>query len=163
MASVKDFSPESIDLTTWDGTVRDIKPLCPLFQYYEDIDEPFVRASLVVIDSGINLIKTAPIQGGELVTIKFKCAADAELESIEYKFRIWKIYNRKFSANTQTYSLALLPNEAFTNEYQRVVKKLSGKPSEIVEDLLKNYLQTDKDLNLESTGNSISFFPGEKI
>jgi len=162
MASVKDFSPESIEITTWGGTVEDITALCPLFQYYEDIDEPFVRATLAVIDSGANLIKTAPIQGGELVTIKFNCAADAVLESFELKFRIWKVYNRKFSANTQTYSLALLPSEAFTNQYQRVVKKLSGKPSEIVKDLLKNYLQTEEELDIESTGNTISFYPARK-
>lgn len=162
MASVKDFSPESIELTTWGGAVEDITALCPLFQYYEDIDEPFVRASLGVIDSGVNLIRTAPIQGGELVTIKFRCAADAELESFELKFRIWKVYNRKFSANTQTYSLALLPNEAFTNQYQRVVKKLSGKPSEIVKDLLENYLQTEIELDIESTGNAVSFYPARR-
>lgn len=163
--SVKSFTPKEIFILSLDGTELDITPLCPVFQYYEDIDEPFVKAALKVIDSGVNLIQTLPIQGGELVTIVMNCAGSGEdgvtKELQTYQFRVWKVFNRIFDYRVQSYSLALLPTEAFTNEYQKVVKKLEGKPSTIVNDLLKNYLQTDE-YEIETTGNNVSFYPGRK-
>lgn len=161
--SIKSASPTKIVITSLSGEVKDITALCYLFRYYEDIDQPFVRASLSVIDSGFNLIKSLPIQGGENVQIDMKCAVSGtKQEVITYNFNVWKIYNRKFDPKVQSYNLALIPPEAFTNEYQRVTKRLFGKPSEIVKDLLENYLQTEEDIEIEPTGNEVVFFPGRK-
>lgn len=172
MSSIKSFKPKSIVITSLpyangDGNRYDITSICPLFQYYEDIDVPFVRASLTVIDSGINLIGNLPIQGGELVEIEFDCGfsdnnSTVKQEPIKYKFRLWKIYNRIFDSKIQTYNIALTSEEAFVNEYQRVVKLLEGKPSKIVEDLLKNYLKTEENIDIEETGNQVSFYPARR-
>ena len=115
--SVKSFTPKEIFILSLDGTELDITPLCPVFQYYEDIDEPFVKAALKVIDSGVNLIQTLPIQGGELVTIVMNCAGSGEdgvtKELQTYQFRVWKVFNRIFDYRVQSYSLALLPTSIY--------------------------------------------------
>ena len=70
-SSVKSANPNFINIISLNGKVYDISPMCTVFSYYEDIDKPFLVATLQVIDSGANLIKTLPIQGGEEVEIEF--------------------------------------------------------------------------------------------
>jgi hypothetical protein len=168
--SVKSFKPKNIVITALandakEGNRVDLTALCPLFDYYENIDNPFIVASLTVID-GTNLIGTLPIQGGEKVEIEFECGfgenGSVKQESVKYSFRVWKVYKREFTTRAQMYNLALTSDEAFVNEYQKVVKQLSGKPSEIVEDLLKNYLKTKKDLDIEDTGNQVNYYPARR-
>ncbi len=166
-SSVKSFTPNSINIISLSGKVYDITSLCTTFSYYEDVDKPFVMAKLQIIDSGLNLIKTLPIQGGEDVEIDFDVPGStgkntAKLDKILYKFKVWKVYNRQFDAKVQIYHLALISEEAFLNEIVRVTKRLEGSPDEIVENLLKKYLKTDKNLSKERAGNKLIFYPSRR-
>ena len=137
-----ELEPVSIVLTTFRGEKIPLLPFTNLFEYYEDINEPFVRAVLNITDSGDNLISKYRFQGGEDVVIQMKCYDGTNIkELVEYKFKVWKIYNRNFAEGKkiQNYNIALAPREAFINEYQKVVRRLDGKVSEIVEDLLSNF------------------------
>jgi hypothetical protein len=168
MDSLRSFKPIRILITSVinAGTTYDITSISSSFRYFEDIDKPFVMAELSLIDSGINLIKTLPIQGGEQVTITLECASSKNgsptVDETTYDFHVWKVRDRNFSTKIQTYTLVLLPIEAFANEYSRVVRKLTGHPSEIVQQLLKEELATEKNISVEKTKNKVSFFPARK-
>lgn len=169
MSSLKDFKPVKILITSVidAGKTYDITSLCSAFRYFEDIDMPFVMAELSVIDSGLNLIKTLPIQGGEQITVTMECSSSTNgtnpsVQEITYDLHVWKVQNRNFTAKIQAYTLLLLPIEAFANEYSRVVRKLTGHPDEIVEKLLKEELETEKKIMVERTKNKVCFFPARK-
>ena len=168
MSSLKDFKPVKITISSISNSIKtyDITPISAQFVYYENIDLPFVQAELTLIDSGLNLIKSLPIQGGEQVSITMDCASSTgdnpKLEQITYDLYVWKVDNRVFTAKTQTYTLRLLPIEAFVNEYSRVVRRLEGYPNEIVEKLLKEELASTRDIFTEKTKNKVVFFPARK-
>jgi hypothetical protein len=142
-----------------DGKEYNIIKIITGFSYYEDIFSPFVTAVANIFDSGMNLIGTLPIQGGERVVIKIKNIKD---EVNEYDLHVWKVYNRQFTRNSQNYNLALISKEALYNEGVRITEKLSGLPNKIVEDILKNYLGTKKKIDTEIAKYKINFYPSGK-
>jgi len=164
--SIKTFTPQHVYITSLDGETRDIGAMTTLFNYYEDIDRPFVQGILTVVDSGVNLIRTLPIQGGEDVEIELQCATDesgsVKNEIITYKFRIWKIYDRIFEPKIQAYKIALVTEEALKAEYVRISKRLTGTSDEIVTKLLSESLKTEKSINVEKSGNKHAMFPARK-
>lgn len=129
------------------------------FAYYENIFNPFVSGILNVADSGGNFISKIPIQGGERVVIK---VVDVEEVEFEYELYVWKIYNRTFTKSMQNYNLALVSKEALYNEGVRLTKRLRGTPDMIVEDILKNYLNTEKEVLKERAKYQVQFFPNGK-
>jgi len=129
------------------------------FAYYESIFSPFISGVLNVADSGGNFISKIPIQGGERVVIQVE---DVEEKEYEYELYVWKIYNRTFTKNMQNYNLALVSREALYNEGARLTEILKGTPDMIVEKILKDYLNTGKEIFKERAKYQVQFFPNGK-
>ena len=164
MANPGNKSIELLKVSLFDvnGKEYNITQITTAFFYYESIFSPFVTAVANIIDSGQNLIGSLPIQGGERFLIKIK---DLKGDTVEYDLHVFKIYNREFTKNTQTYNLALISKEGLFNEGVRITEKLSGLPNEIVENILKNYLgvkSTKKKILTETAKYPITFFPNGK-
>lgn len=157
--SAKNFNIEKINITSLSNQTWNIKSLCTSFLYYEDIDRHFVTATLTVIDSGINLINLLPIQGGETIDIEMQTVKG---ETIEYVFKVWKVFNRSFGPDLQQYALALVTEECLQNELIRISTLKEDYPHKIVEDLVKNYWKSEKTLDAEPAQNKLKFFPGRK-
>lgn len=154
--SAKTFTPNKVTLTSVDGREFLITDLVGIFSYFEDIFTPFISANISIIDSGMNLIGTLPIQGGEKVSVTFTNIKD---EEVTYDLKIWKVFNRQFDRKVQLYNLALLSPEAIENETARATDKLKGKTEAIVQTLLQNELKTKKQLFAESSKFSENMFP----
>lgn len=129
------------------------------FAYFEDINQPFVTAVAYVSDSGNNFIGTLPIQGGEKFEIKF---LDALEEEYTYEFVIHSVSGRKFTDKQQQYLLGLISPEAVINEGIRISEPLEGLPDEIVQKILKEYLETEKQIFTEACKYQVKFFPQGK-
>ena len=159
--SAKSFKPSKVTLTSVTGKEYIITDLVGIFSYYEDIFTPFVSANMSVIDSGMNLIGTLPIQGGEKVNVSF---TNIKEEEVEYELKVWRVYNRSFDRKVQTYNLALLSPEAIENETARATDKIKGKPEAVVQYLLQNELKSEKLLFAEASKFSENMFPnGRKV
>jgi len=128
---------------------------------YEDMEMPTIYAEIEIIDTATNLIATAPIVGTEEVVIKIAAPNISEKE-YEYKFVVYGIRNRVVSKNAQMYVLDLFTLEALTNEVLRVGKKLEGTGEQIVNDILKNYLQTKKTISTEPCKYKMKEIPSLK-
>jgi len=137
----------------------DITDLVQRFDYFESITSPVISGTLVMVDSGSNLISSLPIQGTERVVINLIAPNN---EEHEYDLRVYKIGSRFGAERFQTYTLGLISQEGLLNEGIRVTKTLSGKSNKIVDDLLKDYLKTNKDLEDETTKFNIIFNAGKK-
>lgn len=98
---------------------EDTKPYANLsamavsFQYHEDIFWPSYGATLVVLDSGENLLSSMPIQGGERVVIEVE---DIHEEVYSWDLRVHHISNRITRDRRQTYTLCLISSEGLINE-----------------------------------------------
>jgi hypothetical protein len=154
------FTLKSAKITNAKGNkTYDITDLVVRFDYFEDISLPTVSGKLTLVDTGSNLIGTLPIQGFEKIEISLETSDE---KTYDYEMRVYKIDSRFAGDRFQTYSLGLISVEALSNEGVRVSKTLKGKPDKIVNDLLKEYLKTDKKITVDPSVYNIIFNPGKK-
>jgi hypothetical protein len=137
----------------------DITDLVQRFDYFESVTSPVVSGTLVMVDSGANLISSLPIQGTEKIEVSL---IGPDNQQYNYDMRVYKIYSRFGAERFQTYTLGLISSEGLLNEGIRVTKTLKGRPNTIVKTLLKDYLKTDKNLEEETTKFNVIFNPGKK-
>jgi hypothetical protein len=152
---------EEIEIVGLNGESKSIGELVVRFDYFESIDLPTVHGTLDIVDTGVNLISTLPIQGYEDVNLKFKYGSGDD-EVIEYSFKVYKIFNRFSSERFQKYSLGLISKEALVNETQKVPLTLAGKPDALVRTLLSEGLSSAKTFRGDPTLFKVRMLPGKK-
>jgi len=154
------FRPKSVVIKSIGGEEKDIVDMVQTMHYFENISLPTREATLLVADSGENLIASLPIQGYEDITIKLE-ANDMD-DDVEYTFKIFRVSNRSSSDRVQYYKLGLISKEALINETIRLPKLLTGKPDAIVKSLLSDNLKTEKEIKTDPTLFQVKFHPGKK-
>ncbi|CAR63424.1 hypothetical cyanophage protein [Synechococcus phage S-RSM4] len=158
--SPTDFRLKSVKLTPNNGKdPYEIGNIITLFEYGECVDVPFLSAKMDIVD-GVALLQTLPIQGGEKVEISI--ISSFSEEPIDYTLYVWTISNRFARQKQQTYTLGLISLEAILNESTRVTKPLSGNPENILKDLLKNSIKTDKEISTEPSKFDVKFIPNRR-
>lgn len=156
------FVFESITLTTNTGKSYGIAPLVMGYSYYEDISKPFITANLNVIDSAINIIgseEDGGITGGESVEIKVK---GPDEQTYTYNFIVYRVGDRFISNKIQRYNIGLISAEALINEGRKVSNTQEGYPHEIVESILTEFLDTDKEVTSDPSQNRLKIIPSGK-
>ena len=129
------------------------------FTYYEDITKPFLSANLNINDTGMNLIGsgTGPITGNELVEID---VMGPDNDEYNYSFRVYRVGDRINSGKVQNYNLGLISGEALEDPKTRIRKALTGRPDQIVEQVLgKDGLNTSKDIMVDPCLNQKKKLP----
>lgn len=148
-----------------------------LFEYYEDIFSPTITAKIKIIDNG-NVIATAdnpdgdrqsiynglPLRGGERISLKIagnsstNPGLDFSKRSEDY-FYVSSITDVISETNRETFTLHLVSREALTNETTRVSKKFptSLRISDSVQNILNNYLKTNKIGTIDVSSNKYGF------
>ena len=142
-----------------DGEPLSITALINNFEYVENITHPFLSAKIQVIDSA-GLLAGLPIQGGEKVVIEVDSKAFET--KVEYEFVVWTIQNRFARQQKQLYDIGLVSAEALINEITRVNKPLSGNSESIVNDLVTNFLKTDKTVYSEASKFELKMIANRK-
>ena len=137
----------------------DITDLVHRFDYFESITSPVISGTLVMVDSGANLISSLPIQGTERIVITLVAPNN---EEHTYDLHVFKIGSRFGAERFQTYTLGLISKEGLLNEGIRITKTLKGKANDIVKSLLKDYIKTDKEVDEENTKFNIIFNAGKR-
>lgn len=126
---------------------------------YENVESYTITAELMILDTAINLIGSAPIIGTEIVTIEMQAPNISE-ETFKWKFVVYGIRNRIVSTKTQIYILDLFSEAALRNETLRIGKVLKGTGDAIAADLIDNYLKADKKIvDSESCKYKIKLIP----
>ena len=153
------FKLKEVIITSSDGSkTENITGMVQKIDYFETFAAPTVAAEMTVVDNAKNIISSLPIQGLENISIKIS-VGDSEYV---YNFKVFKIYSRFSTDRMQTYKLGLISHEALLNETTKVGKQLKGYPHEIVEEVLKEHIGTEKNISVEESCNSTVFFPGRK-
>jgi hypothetical protein len=137
-----EFSLKSVAIAALGETEGyEIKQMVGTFSYVEGISSPFVAGTMSVVDSA-GLLADLPIQGGE--TVKIVVDTSSADDPQEYVMQVWKVSNRYAKNQTQAFTLGLVSVEALNNECVRLMKRLEGKPEEIIAKILQEDLNTDK-------------------
>jgi hypothetical protein len=140
------------------GTIR--------LMYYESILQDTIRATVTFADTG-NTIKNKtaleelPIVGQEKVQIKFKDNNEVTLDLVLYVNKVTPLADDTTKSMVQ---LDLVSKEYILNEKIRLNTRFDGKISNHIRTILtgQNYLNTQKNLDIEETSNNYNFIGNNK-
>lgn len=140
-------------ITKFNGTERlSIVPQVVEFVVYQSVFSPVMKASLVVNDY-INLLNNYPLVGEETVEVTVTQLSD-QGENFELMFKMEYVISaiKDISVNSTNrqlvYVIDLVSKEAFNNAKTRISKAYSTNIEEMIVDVAKKYLKTDKEINV---------------
>ncbi len=157
----RQFTAESIILTTIDNKSYDITLLVLEFSIYENINNPYILGEIIIEDTTANLLANLPIQGRETIDLNIKTETFSET-TYKYSLSVSGIDVRVISGRQQVYKLNLISYIGMVNEGLRIGGVLSGSNDKIVEDILKKYLKTDKKYDGEKARFEQKWLPSIK-
>ena len=169
MEALKRSVYEEIIIESTDGSKTvDIAPGTVMIDYYEDIFSPTLTAKLQVTNDGASIkgedgtlqsiYNGLPLRGGETVTLKIK-GNNEQNPGMDLSFFVSSISNVIAKKKTESFTLNLVSIGAITNETSRVGRKYptSNKISELVKDIVKNYLSDQRKVDVDPTQNPYGF------
>ena len=143
--------------------------------YYEDIFSPTITAKVKVINTGNTIVAEGgtgrqsiynglPLRGGERVLMKIAGNSSTNpgldfSKRVDDYLYVSSITDVISETNQESFTLHLVSREAITNETVRVGKKfkIDSPISDSVEDILKNYLKTNKIGSIDKSSNKYGF------
>jgi hypothetical protein len=148
-----DIDIHNISLVSADGKrAHNIIPYVVEINIYENIVYPCMFCELTVVDS-IRLYESFPLTTDEFITISVQ-TPNNETPS-EYRFAINRIGEKEVYPNSLrvSYTLQLVSPELKRSAASPITKTFTGTISELIEDILKEDIGTEKRVNIEpSTG-----------
>lgn len=167
---------EKMIIQSADGSkTADISGGAFIVTYYENLFSPMITAKIVVINTGdaiadkngkmTSLYNGFPLRGGERVVLKIAGNSKINKEGLDFSknsadyFYVASITNVLIDSQRETFTLNLVPREAITNETTRVGKKFpASQPiSDSVQNIIKDYLKSDKVNLIDKTQNPYGF------
>ena len=143
------------------------------FSYFENILSPMITAQVIISNTGNTVVdgdneissiyNGLPINGGEKVSIKIPPTGDGPglefTESNGNELFVASITNVFIDEGKESFVLNLVSREAITNETVRVGKKFpsSEKISDSVKEIVKDYLKSEKNIDVDATQNPYGF------
>ena len=149
------------------------------FSYFENVFSPMITAQVLVVSTGnviedddgelTSIYNGLPLRGGEKVNIKIPSNSEnnVDLEFTEdngNELYVGSITNVLIEAEKEIFTLNLVSREAITNETQRVGKKfpVSEPISDSVKEIIKKYLLSEKNVDVDETQNPYGFIGNMK-
>jgi hypothetical protein len=153
--NVGDVVTEKILLTT-NGKTVDIREFVLSCSIFEDVFSNVMTAALAIRDAG-NLINEYQLSGLETITLAFKTPGFDRSNTIEKKFYLNAIKNRRLGEKEQVYEIDLISVEAANDNVTKISKKYSGKTDEVIFSIFNDYIKDDKNLlNLENHNSNVT-------
>jgi hypothetical protein len=117
---------------------------------YESIFTPAILADIDVLDTD-DLLGTLKLSGDETVTFSFTAPGT---EGANYTFALHKLEDGRSTTGAQKskmYTLKCVSEEAFHAKTNLVQKNYNTQISEIVKDIVKTYMHSSKNVDVEDT------------
>ncbi len=135
------------------------------FRYYESILDPTIRINILFSDTGSmdgkNILRELPIVGTEKCQIAIKDNNDKE---IKVEMLVNDVLPLEENSKVTGIKLSLVSKEFLENELSRVNIRFDGNLSDHVKKILteKEFIGTEKDIDVEETQNNYNFFANNK-
>jgi len=119
-------------------TPIDVKNLVIDIDIFENIDKPYLTGSVIMLDDN-NLYSQIKFNGIQTIKLGFRLP-EKEYKTVYKKFYIDKIVkNIRASDRESTLMFHIIEDIGFVSEYINVNKAISGKGSEIITNLVREY------------------------
>lgn len=156
---IDQYALKDVNLVTPAATIS-LKAMMIEISYFEDIFNPVTSGQILLNDS-ISLIERSGLCGNEYIKLTFERSEKASKDSeFSRYFRIYRVGERILeNHSTETYTLHFCSEELFLSEQIKVSKSYKNKKiSEIIEDVLKNYLKIPQNrLNIDESDGLYDF------
>jgi len=151
---------DSVKITSISNNIYDISEMVMEFYITESINSPYMQGRIVIADNEQNMMGNLPIQGRERISIKVKTPSSGK----KYKFytfdmTVYSIGGRSTNGKIQVYTLELISFEGLVNEGVRIGKVLKGSSDEMVKDIVKNILKSNKKVTTEKAKFPQKYLP----
>lgn len=119
------------------------------FDIWEDVSKPTIYAELHIQDY-VDLLNKAPIIGEEEIKITFNTPS---APAITYVFKVFEICNIKKTNNARgmNYTIRCVSREHFTNSMRFITQSYEGVISDIVPQVLSQFLGSNKPIVIDPT------------
>jgi len=126
--------------------------------YRESVMSDTITASFIFVDSGASVDGKSvreglPLVGEEKVQIEFEDNAENKISVTLYVNSITPISNK---TQKSILGIDLVSKEYLMNEKTRVSKRYDGKPSDHIQSVLTEVLESEKTLDAEATSNNLN-------
>lgn len=140
------------------GLIVDVYNFVLDINMYEDLSSPTISGNLTLNDAQ-DLINLMPFIGEEKLLLTFKSPSMSDKQGlINQAFYIYKMTNREYTAERAVqYTLHFVSFESVIDLNTKLSKGYSGKNNEIVTNILKNDIKTEKLCSVEETRNTIKY------
>lgn len=159
--TARQFTLQSVGITSVSNKTYDITELVLEFSIYESINNPYILGSLILNDSGDNMLANMPLQGQERVNIRVQTELFSN-KVFNFDLVVSGVDARIVSNRSQLYKLNLISYAGLMNEGVRVGKTLQGTSDVIVSKILKDHLKVTKPLLSEPDKFERKFLPSLK-
>lgn len=159
--TARQFTLQSVGITSLSNKTYDITGLTLEFSIFESINNPYILGSIVLNDSGENLLASMPIQGQERVSISVQTELFSS-KTYTFDLVVCGVDVRMASNRSQIYKLNLISYAGLMNEGIRVGKTIKGTADQIVQKILKDHLKVNKKLISEPDKFERKFLPSLK-
>jgi len=146
--NARQFTVDSIILTSVDNRSFDITQLVLEFSIFESINNPYILAEILIEDTTANVLAGLPIQGREEIVFNLKTETFSQT-TYTYRLNVSSIDVRTNSGRQQVYQLGLMSYTGMVNEGVRIGGILEGSNDEIVKKILSETLKTNKRVDTE--------------
>jgi len=152
------FKIDDARILTSSGLEVNILPSIIAITLYEDTEMMTVAGNILMQDSA-NLASIGPIIGQEYLLLKIRTPSfQNETAIIDYTKNALVINNLQARSdignNVQGYLLSFVSHELIKNQRTRVNEVLRGSYSNMVQNMLENYIGTKKDIYCEPTARN---------
>jgi len=122
-----------------------------MMNIYESMFRPAIFAELEVADPAA-ILQDIDIRPGDLFSISFK-TSKSETDPTTYILAVKEVGNLSIKSNLkmQTYTIMLTSPEVLRNSVTAMHLKFKDSVSNVVRNIFKNYIKTDKKVNIDGT------------
>lgn len=153
----------ALDLITIAGNRINLIEIFLGLQIFESVFEHFMTGKVFISDT-YDMFKNESLAGNEEIQITL-LERSTDIQRV-YSFRLYKI-NRDFDVTRTSGKLKILECYFYSPEKQAdilkcVSRKYSDKPENVVESVVRDIWDSDKDLSVDTTAETVDYYSGYK-
>lgn len=139
------------------NTATDILSIVDSVIIYEDLFSPFITGKLQIRDT-LDFLNQSGLYGPDLLKLRIEPPELDKKFWIDDIFVIYKIADRiAVGERMQTYSIYFASVELMRDVNSPISKKFEGSCVDIITKIATTYLNTDKKINSDETGNRLTY------